>query len=215
MNYDEKRADYALFLDRITLTPKEFCSAFDACYDGAKFALQFKTMAEVWDNCTRVGWLCWILERLEVAPDEKAIRLFMCWAARNTPLHDGRTTWDLLTEEASRNAVNVALRFARDEANAGELSAAYSAAESAAGSAAYSAAGSAAWSAARSAAWSAARSAAESAAHSAAWSAAESAAQSAAWSAARSAARSAAAESAAESAQSSQFKLVFKNPFKK
>ena len=193
----------------LKLTPKDFCKAAGACSSGRDFAITQPTMADVWDNCQRVDWLCWILEKLDAPNEEKKAREFMCWCARNTPLADGRTTWWLLTDERSRAAVNVALRFARDEANQTELSAA----ESAAWSAAESAAESAAWSAAESAAWSAAESAA--------WSTARSAARSAAWSAAKLAARSAAkpaaksaAWSAAESAQAREFKRVFANPFK-
>jgi Mg-chelatase subunit ChlI len=186
-------------------TPKEFCDLYNACRDGRDFAMQYLSMADVWDNCQRVDWLGWILDHLGVAPDQRKVREFMCWAATETPLADGRKTLDLLTDERSLNAVNVALRFARNEANAEELSAARSAA--------WSAAWSAARSAARSAAWSAAESAARSAAESAAWSAARSAARSAAWSAAESAARSA-AESAARSAQTARFREVFPNPFR-
>jgi hypothetical protein len=135
--------------DLLKLSPAEFCHVTDACPSGRAFALAHATMADVWDACPHVDWLCWILERLDVAPDERKVRGFMCWAATDTPLHDGRKTLDLLTDERSRNAVNVALRFA-----------AWSAAWSAAESAAWSAAGAAAWSAA----WSAAESAAAGAA---------------------------------------------------
>jgi hypothetical protein len=118
----------------LNLSPTEFCGATDACSSGRDFAVEHATMADVWDACPRVDWLCWILERLEIAPDERKVREFMCWAVTDTPLHDGRKTLDLLTDKRSRNAVNVALRFARNEANAEELSAAESAARSAAGS---------------------------------------------------------------------------------
>ena len=155
----------------LTLSPIDFCDETDACRSGRDFATRYATMAEVWDACPRVDWLCWILAALDVTPDERKNREFMCWAATETPLADGRKTLDLLTDERSRNAVNVALRFARNEANAEELSAAESAAWSAA------------FDAARFAAESAARSAAESAARFAAWSAAGSAAESAARSA--------------------------------
>jgi hypothetical protein len=198
------------------LTPKEFCRSTGACPEGTRFALGHKSMAEVWDHCPRVDWLCWILKALDVLPDERAVRLYMVWCARHTPLADGRTTESLLTDPASREALVVAERFVRGEATPEELSAAWSAARSAAESAArsvawsdWSAARSAAWSAAwsvdRSADWSAARSAAESAARSVAWSD---------WSVARSAAWSA-AESAAESAQADQFRKVVPNPFRK
>ena len=146
------------------MTPKEFCDKYDACSDGAEFAMKYGTMSEVWENCHRVDWLCWIIEKMEIAPNESEVRKFMCWVATETPLADGRKTLDLLTDERSRNAVKVALRFACNEANAEELSAAAESAWSAAESAAWSAAAAAAWSAAESAAWSARSAAAWSAA---------------------------------------------------
>jgi hypothetical protein len=39
---------------------------------------------------------------------ERWRRLFACWCVRNTPLADGRKVWDLLTDERSRRAVEVA-----------------------------------------------------------------------------------------------------------
>jgi len=199
------------------MIPKEFCDKYDACGDGAAFALQYGTMAEVWENCQPVNWLCWILQKMKIAENESEVRKFMCWVATETPLPDGRKTLDLLTDKRSRDAVEVALRFACNRANANELSAASAAARSAASAAAEFAASSAAWSAASAAASSAAWSAA---AWSAAWSAASAAAESvasdaqwSAWSAAASAAAESAAWSAASSAQSIEFKKRFKNPF--
>ena len=127
------------------MTPKEFCEKYDACYDGAEFATKYDTMIAVWDNCPRVEWMIWILDRIEIKMDDKEARLFACWCAQETPLADGRKVWDLLTDERSRNAVNVALRFARDEANQEELYAAWAAASAAA--AARYAAWAAAWAA--------------------------------------------------------------------
>ena len=151
----------------LNLTPKEFCRITEACSDGIRFALKYKTMKSVWEHCERVDWLCWILNTLDVPADEKACRLYMIWCARNTPLADGRTTLALLTEQRSLDALSVAERFANGQATLEELDAARSAARSAAWSAAESAARSAAESAARSAAGSAAESAAGSAAESA------------------------------------------------
>jgi hypothetical protein len=171
-----------------------------ACTEGKTYLKSHATVADAWDACTQLDYLFWALDKCELH-DEKKDRLFACWCARYTPLCDGRTNWDNLTDMRSREAVEVAERFAKGEASESELESAESAA----------------WSAARSAAWSA-----RSAARSAAWSAAESA-RSAAWSAAesaRSAARSAAwsaAESAAESARSAHcnaLREIYGNPFR-
>jgi len=148
----------------LKLTPAKFCDATDACEEGCKFAVKYKTMAAVWRNCPRVDWLCWILNQLDVPPDEKSVRLYMVWCARNTPLADGRTTLDLLTDKRSTDALDVAERFARGNATQEELAAAraaaWDAAWDAAGDAARAAAWDAAWDAAGDAAWDAARAAA-------------------------------------------------------
>jgi len=118
---------------------------------------------------------------------EKSARLFACWCVRNTPLSDGRKVWDLLDDKRSREAVEVAERYAEGNATKEDLNAARTAAGNAAWNAAWAAAGNAAWAAAENAAWAAARTAAGNAAWAAAWEAARAAARAAAWEAARAA----------------------------
>jgi len=88
--------------------------------------------------------------------NDKTARLFACWCVRQI--------WDLLTDERSKHAVEVAERFANGEATTDELAAARDAARDAAWAAARDAARDAAWAAARDAArdaaWAAARDAA-------------------------------------------------------
>ena len=86
-------------------------------------------------------------------------RLAACCFVRRTPIGDGRTVWDLLTDERSKRAVEVAERFAVCEASERELAAASAAARDAAWDAARDAAWDAAWAAARDAASDAARAA--------------------------------------------------------
>jgi hypothetical protein len=170
-----------------------FLAKHDACPEGRAFALQHRTMEQVWEACVRSDWMLWILERTEPMPPRMS-RLFACWCARHTPLADGRAVWDLLTEERSRNAVVVAEAYARGGATDVELAAARDAARDAA-----RAAGDAAWAAgdaARGAARGAAGAAARDAARAADWAAARGAARAAgdaAWAAAWAAARDAGA----------------------
>ena len=92
---------------------------------------------------------------LWMADAERDLRLFACWCVRNTPLHDGRTAWDLLTDKRSQTAVEVAERYADGLATQDELDAAWAAARDAgvAAGAAARDARVAAWDAARDAAW--------------------------------------------------------------
>ena len=105
----------------------------------------------------------WVVLREEFI-DAKTLRLFACRCVRGTPLPDGRTVWDLLTDERSRHAVDVAERYAVGEATGDELAAACDAACAAAGDVALAAAGATALFAARSAALAAARAVARDAA---------------------------------------------------
>ena len=95
-------------------------------------------------------------EVLAIRDVASELRLWGCWCVRNTPITGGKTVWDLLTDARSRNAIEVAERFARNEATREELGAAWDAARDAARGAAWDAA----WDAARDAAWDAARAAA-------------------------------------------------------
>jgi hypothetical protein len=64
---------------------------------------------------------------LWMADAERELRRFACWCVRNTPLHDGRVVWDLLTDKRSQAAVEVAERYADGLATDDELWAARSA----------------------------------------------------------------------------------------
>ena len=85
--------------------------------------------------------------------NEKTARLFACWCARQI--------WHLLDDDRSKQAVEIAERFANGEATQDELDAArdaaWAVARDAARYVAWAAARNAAWEAARNAAWNAAR----------------------------------------------------------
>jgi hypothetical protein len=119
-------------MNYLNLTPKQFCDATVACRDGRAFALTQPTMADVWDKCPRADWLLWILNKLDQQADDRTLRLFAVWCARNTPLSDGRKTGDMLTDPRSLAALEVAERYANGEATQEELDAARAAAWAAA-----------------------------------------------------------------------------------
>ena len=110
---------------------------------------------------------------------DREIRLFAVWCARQVE--------HLMADQRSKDALNVAERFANGEATEQERDAAWATARAAAGAAARAAAEAAALAAALAAAWDAAEAAALAAALAAAWDAAEAAARAAAGDAAEAA----------------------------
>jgi len=92
----------------LNLSPADFCAATKACDEGRDWALTQPTMIDVWDNCPRVDWLLWIVDKLDQRPDDRTLRIFAVWCARNTPLPDGRLTGELLTDPRSLTALEVA-----------------------------------------------------------------------------------------------------------
>jgi hypothetical protein len=115
-----------------------------ACSEGLDFALVYADAKAAWEACTNPEYMLWAIAEFDLVDDKKH-RLFACWCARHTPVGNGKTNWDLLTDERSRNAVIVAERFANGEATNEELAAARDAAWAAAWAAARDAARDAAW----------------------------------------------------------------------
>jgi hypothetical protein len=163
-----------------------------ACANSLEW-LGSRDLAACWAECQRGEWMLWLLERLRC--DRATLRRIACAIVRRTPLADGRTVWDLLTDPRRRAAVEVAERYADGLATHDELDAAWSAAWTTsdaawtASNAAKAAAKAAVWASARAAAWAVAEAAAEAAADAAAEAAAD-----AAWEAAREVADAAQAE---------------------
>ena len=126
---------------------RDFLKKHRACAYGAKWALSISDdMADVWDAMIEQGkhdWLIWTATRPNVFTDS-VLRKLACRFVRETPLHDGRKVWDLLTDESSRKAVEVAEAYADGMATYEELDAAYAtayaAARAASDAAAYAAA---------------------------------------------------------------------------
>ena len=110
---------------------------------------------QIWRACRKPHWMLWYLKRT-VNKDDPRFRLLACALVRRTPIGNGKTTWDLLTDERSKRAVEVAELYAVGKATSQELTDAYagawSAADAAYADAAYADAYAAAWSAADAAA---------------------------------------------------------------
>jgi hypothetical protein len=110
---------------------KDFLKQHSACTSGAKWALSIsEDMADVWDAMIEHGkldWLIWTATRPGVFPDS-VLRKLACRFVRETPWADGRKVWDLLTDERSRNAVEVSEAYADGNATYEELDAARDAA---------------------------------------------------------------------------------------
>ena len=157
----------------------DLLTRLDACTDAKEWASTQPDIETAWKNCRRSDWMLWLLDATNYQ-DPKNYRLIACACVRETPLADGRKVWDLLTDQRSRNAVEVAERFAIGEATEQARAAAGAAAWDAAGAAAWDAAGDAAgaaawdaaWASAWATAWDAAGDAAGAAAGAAAWAAA-------------------------------------------
>jgi len=103
---------------------KDFLKKHSACKAGAKWALSIGgDMVDVWEAMIEQGnhaWLLWTATKPGVFSDS-TLRKLACRFVRETPLADGRKIWDLLTDERSRRAVEVAERYADGKATAQEL----------------------------------------------------------------------------------------------
>jgi hypothetical protein len=188
------------------MTPTDFLSIHHACEDGKTFAMKYATMAEVWDNCPHTDWLLWILRKLGPVDKVTAVR-FACWCARETPIGDGRTVWDLLTDRRSRDAVEVTEGWCNGINDIDDVRKARPAAYAAYAAATADATAYAAYAAATAAATAATATAATATAYAAATA-------DAAATAAATATAYATARPAARKAQADHLRTLFANPFR-
>jgi hypothetical protein len=179
-------------VDAIRMHPARALRLAQACKEGVDWAATFNNSAKAWEACSRIEWLLWVIHRGQLQDPSKE-RLLACWCARFTPLAGGGTVWDLLSDPRSRDAVEVADRYARGLVNGEELAAAREAAQ---------------WVA--TVEWAAAPPKVRAAAAAAAWAAAEDSVRAAIESAT---AAATAGSEAAEKAQADTLRQMFGNPF--
>ena len=184
-----------------------------ACEEGAVWFEKQPDIKTAWEKCERSDWMMWALGRLHYN-DGKTLRLLACKFACDTPIGGGQVVYELLTDDRSKKAIEVAILYAHGRATERELqgaayAAAYAYADARAAARAADAATwvayAAAWAAADVAAWAAADVVAR-----AAYAAAYADADADAWSAARAAADvvARAAYAAADAAKKAQAQFI-------
>jgi hypothetical protein len=105
------------------LTIEEFCDKHKACKEGRDWALaNCESMFDAWGKLP-LAWLVWVATRPGVLTNYE-LRLFVVYCARSVE--------HLLTDQRSKNAIEVAERFVNGDATDEELAAAWSDARDAA-----------------------------------------------------------------------------------
>ena len=139
------------------ISVKDFFEKHNACESGVAWAkrnVKSGMMSEAYDKLlakakivkgqenAAYDYLWWVMSN---AWDDKTLRLISVRMVRETPLPDGRKVVDLLTDQRSLNALDVAERFANGNATLEELAAARAASWDASWDAARAASWDAAW----------------------------------------------------------------------
>src|SRR3989304_1677620 len=78
------------------------------------------SLQELWNTCPRSDWMLWVLKKFHPLSPRLFVQI-ACAVVRETPLADGRTVWDLLTDERSRQTIETAERWEKGEATKTEL----------------------------------------------------------------------------------------------
>jgi hypothetical protein len=107
------------------MTLDEFITKYEPCEDAVTWLKTCTDLRQAIETA-KPEWIIWAV-RLSGVLSDRDQRLFACWCVRQI--------WNAMTDDRSKNAVEVAERFARKKATRDELSAAESAAWSAAESA--------------------------------------------------------------------------------
>jgi hypothetical protein len=88
---------------------------------------EIKTWAEAWRKCHRADWMLWLHEIGIIKIADQHLRKFACRCIIDTPIGDGRTIYNLVTDERLRDGVETALHFANGWETQEELTKAYNA----------------------------------------------------------------------------------------
>ena len=97
---------------------EEFITRYKPCEEAVDYLRTQPDLETAWQNCQRADWMLWALCR--VGQKYNGL-LAACAVVRNTLLRDGRTVWDLLTDERSRTAIETVEAHVRGEVNRKEL----------------------------------------------------------------------------------------------
>ena len=83
---------------------ERFCKKHEPCIDGAKWAKQYATLADVYDNCKRGDWLIWMLDKANKIELEQERLLAIEFAERVLPIFERR----YLNDDRPRKAIEAA-----------------------------------------------------------------------------------------------------------
>ena len=103
----------------------DFCKTHGACSEGAKWAAQYKTLAEVWANCQRGDWMIWMLRKRVDVPQTTLVRLACECAEHVLHVYESKHPND----DRPRRAIEAARAWANDPSEANKTLAAYAAAD--------------------------------------------------------------------------------------
>jgi hypothetical protein len=98
---------------------KSLLHKLGACKEGLEWA-RGKSWHEQWDTCENSGWMLWALDKLGYS-NHPVLGRYACDCARYTPIGDGKTVQDRMTDASSRNAVSVAENYLDGRATIEEL----------------------------------------------------------------------------------------------
>lgn len=84
----------------------------------------YATVSDWWDECANSDNMLEFLQRIGYG-SERVLRLMGCRFVRETQIGEGRTVWDLLDDERSRDSVLIAERWANGDATDKELKVAW------------------------------------------------------------------------------------------